>query len=92
MTAITRRAALAGAGAAVAVAGVPGAVRAGKSSLDGAQAREAMELFGQLNPHRQGVSLTAMRMFLKTQHHHESQGLTEAEAQAALRRQMEAQS
>ncbi len=92
MTGLTRRAVLASAGAAVAVAGVPGAVRASKLPLDGAKAREAMELFGQLNPHRQGVSLTAMRMFLKTQRGHESQGLTEAEVQAALRRQMEAQS
>ena len=41
MTAITRRNALVSAGAAV-VAGVPGAVRAGKSPLDDAKTREAL--------------------------------------------------
>ncbi len=85
MSAITRRAALAGAGAAVAVAGVPGAVRAGKSPLDDAKAREAVELFGQLNPVRQEISLNAMRTFLEVQHHNESRGFTtEDDAERAL--------
>ena len=86
MTGITRRNALASAGAAVAVAGVAAAVRAGKLPLDDANAREALELFGQLNPERQGISLTAMRMFLKTQRYHESQGMTEADAKEARNR------
>ena len=92
MTAITRRAALTSAVAVVAVAGVPGAVRAGKPPLDGAKAREAMELFEQLNPERQKISLTAMRMFLEVQRSYESQGMTEDEARAALQRQWEARS
>ncbi len=76
MTAITRRRALASAGAAVAVAGVPGTVRASKSPLDDAKAREAMELFGQLNSERQEISLVAMRAFLDVQRANERAGFT----------------
>ncbi len=83
MTAITRRTVLAGAGAAV-VAGVPQAVRAGKSPLDDAKTREALELFGQLNSARQEISLDAMRLFLEVQRSNESRGFTtEDDARAA---------
>ncbi len=82
--AITRRGALIGAGAAAVVAGVPGAVQGGKSPLDDAKTRAALELFGQLNPERQGISLDAMRMFLEVQRHNESLGfMTEDAARAA---------
>ncbi len=76
---ITRRDALVGAGAAAMAAGVPGAVRAGKSPLDDAKAREALELFGQLNAVRQEIALNAMRTFLEVQHHNESRGFTTAD-------------
>ena len=77
---ISRRRVLTGAGAAaVAVAGVPVAVRAGKSPLDDAKAREALELFGQLNPVRQEISLDAMRLFLEVQRRNESRGFTTAD-------------
>ncbi len=83
---ISQRNALLGASAAVAVVGVPGAVRAGKSPLDDAKAREALELFGQLNPERQEVSLGAMRIFLEVQRSHESRGfMTEDDARAGRR-------
>ncbi len=89
---ISRRGALLGASAAaMAVAGVPGAVRAGKSPLDDAKTREALELFGQLNSERQGISLDAMRVFLEVQRSNESRGFTtEDDARAArdLERQM----
>ena len=84
MTGITRRAALASTVAAVAVASVPGAVQAGKLPLDDAKTREALELFGQLNPERQGISLDAMRLFLEVQRANESRGFTtEDDARAA---------
>jgi hypothetical protein len=84
MTGLTRRAALLSAVAAVAVAGVPGAVRAGKSPLDDAKIREALELFGQLNSARQEISLDAMRIFLEVQRSNESRGFTtEDDARAA---------
>ncbi len=73
---LTRRGALIGAGAA-AVAALPTAVDAA--------AREAVQLFGQLNPRRQKVSLMAMRMFLEVQCHNESKGfVTEEAARAAI--------
>ncbi len=82
MTGISRRAVLAGAEAAV-VAVAPRA-RAGKSPLDDAKAREAVELFGQLNSERQEISLVAMRMFLEVQRSNESRGFTtEDDARAA---------
>ena len=81
---ISRRGALLGATAAVVVAGVPGTVRAGKLPLDDAKAREAMELFGQLNSERQEISLVAMRMFLEVQRANERAGFTtEDDARAA---------
>ncbi len=82
---ISRRGALLGASAAaVAVAGVPGAVRAGKSPLDDAKTREALGLFGQLNSERQEISLVAMRMFLEVQRANERAGFTtEDDARAA---------
>ena len=80
---ISRRDALIGATAAV-VAGVPGAVRAGKS-LDDAKAREAVELFGQLNSERQEILLDSMRLVLEVQRANESRGFTtEDDARAAL--------
>ncbi len=83
MTGISRRAALTSAGAAV-VAGLPGAVRAGKSPLDDAKTREALGLFGQLNSERQEISLVAMRAFLEVQRSNESRGFTtEDDARAA---------
>ncbi len=88
---ISRRGALLGATAAVAVAGVPGAVRAGKSPLDDAKTREALELFGQLNSERQEISLVAMRMFLEVQRANERAGFTtedDARAGRDLERQM----
>ena len=73
-----------GASAAAVVAGVPRAVRAGKLPLDDAKTREALELFGQLNPERQGISLDAMRLFLEVQRSNESRGFTtEDDARAA---------
>ncbi len=92
---ITRRDALMGAGAA-AVTGLtvaPLAIKAvdGKLPLDDAKAREAMELFGQLNSSRQEISLDAMRMFLEVQRANERAGFTtEDDARAArdLERQM----
>ena len=84
MNGITRRRALASAGAAVAVAGVPNAVQASKSPLDDAKTREALELFGQLNSERQEISLVAMRMFLEVQRANERAGFTtEDDARAA---------
>ncbi len=81
---ISRRGALIGAGAAAVAAGVPGAVRAGKLPLDDAKTREALELFGQLNPERQGISLDAMRLFIEVQRSNESRGFTtEDDARAA---------
>ncbi len=83
---ISRRGALIGATAAAVVAGVPGRGRAGKSPLDDAKTREAMELFGQLNPERQEISLDAMRIFLEVQRSHESRGfMTEDDARAGRR-------
>ncbi len=84
MTGLTRRAALLSAGAAVAVAGVPGVVRAGKLPLVDAKTREALELFGQLNPDRQGILLDTMRLVLEVQRSNESRGFTtEDDARAA---------
>ena len=82
---ISRRGVLTGAGAAaVTVAGVPGAARAGKLPLDDAKTREALELFGQLNSARQAISLDAMRLFLEVQRSNESRGFTtEDDARAA---------
>ena len=91
MTALSRRAILASAGAAVAVAGVPGVVRADTSPLDDAKTREAMELFGQLNPHRQEILLNTMRLVLEVQRSNESQGFTtedDARAGRDLERQI----
>ena len=84
MTGLTRRAALAG--AAVAVAGLPGAVQAGKPPLDDAKTREALELFGRLNSERQEISLVAMRAFLDVQLDNERAGFTtEDDARAGTR-------
>ncbi len=82
---ITRRRAVLGAGAAAVVVGVPGAIQAGKLPLDDAKAREALELFGQLNPVRQQISLDAMRTFLEVQRANERNGFTtEDDAERAL--------
>lgn len=65
---------------------MPGSVRAGKSPLDDAKTREALELFGQLNSERQEISLVAMRVFLEVQRKHESRGfMTEDDARAGRR-------
>ncbi len=85
---ISRRSALMGATAAVAVAGVPGAVRAGKLPLDDAKTREALELFGQLNSARQEISLDAMRLFLEVQRSNESRGFTTEDDARAGRRSL----
>ncbi len=71
---ISRRDALLGATAAVAVAGVPTAVAAQAS---GPKVAQALALFRQLNPARQEVSLMAMRAFLDTQRANEANGWTE---------------
>ena len=72
MTAITRRGAMLGATAAVAVA----TVAAPTPALAGEEA-QALALFRQLNSHRQGISLMTMRAFLDTQRHNESMGWAE---------------
>ena len=84
---ITRRNALVGVTAAVVGAGVPAVAQARKTlpAFTNTKTREALELFEQLNLARQEISLTAMRMFLDVQHHHERLGLTE-EAARSLRR------
>ncbi len=79
---ISRRDALMGASAAVAVAGVPTAVAA-KAALAGGEAR-FLALFQQLNPARQEVSLMAMRAFLDTQRANEANGWTEEPPRSAL--------
>ncbi len=76
---ISRRDALMGAGAAAVVAGVPGAVRAGKLPLNNVKTREALELFGQLNPTRQDISITMMQSILKVQRANERNGFTAAD-------------
>ncbi len=72
---ISRRDALLGATAAVAVAGVPTAVAA-QAALAGEEA-QILALFRQLNPARKEVSLMAVRAFLDTQRHNESIGWAE---------------
>ena len=88
---ITRRDALVGASAAAMVAGVPGAASAGKLPLDDAKTREALELFRQLNPHRQEILLNTMRLVLEVQRSNESRGFTtedDARAGRDLERQI----
>ena len=69
---ISRRDALLGATAAVAVAGVPTAVQAADPEEE-----QILALFRQLNPARKEVSLMAVRAFLDTQRHNESIGWAE---------------
>ncbi len=71
---ITRRGALLGASAAVAVAGVPTAVAA-QAALAGEE-EQILALFRQLNPARKEVSLMAVRAFLDTQRANEANGWT----------------
>ncbi len=77
---ISRRGALLGATAAVAVAGVPTAVAAQAS---GPKVAQALALFRQLNPARQEVSLMAMQGFLDVQRHNESIGWEEEPPRSA---------
>lgn len=78
MTAITRRGAMLASVAAV--AGVPMAVAAQTADP---KEEQALALFRQLNSHRQGISLMAMRAFLDVQRHNESNGWTEEPPRSA---------
>ncbi len=71
---ISRRDALLGASAAVAVAAW---ARAAAAQASDPKVAQALALFRQLNPARQEVSLMAMRAFLDTQRANEANGWTE---------------
>ncbi len=79
---ISRRDALMGATAAVAVAGLPTAVAA-QAALAGEE-EQILALFRQLNPARKEVSLMAVRAFLDTQRANEANGWTEEPPRSAL--------
>ena len=78
---ISRRSALMGATAAVAVVGVPMAAQAREilPAVMDAKTREVLELFPQLNPVRRDLVLWTMREFLKIQRANESHGFTAAD-------------
>ena len=78
---ITRRDALLGATAAVAVVGVPMAAQARETlpAVMDAKTQEVLEVFPQLNPVRQDLVLWTMREFLKIQRANESHGFTAAD-------------
>ncbi len=78
---ISRRDALMGATAAVAVAGVPTAVEAKPAA---GEEEQILALFRQHNPARKEVSLMAVRAFLDTQRANEANGWTEEPPRSAL--------